>query len=186
MKTITLIFILQVLSFSAISQSGTYEFINEIMESDIDTVHLIEEFNTLFPSPEYGKYFSKEGIKELWGPDLKTGKEWPSLQFFLDHVNLEHFVAKADLEFANRFPNNIDFEKLHGNFKKTSIHKLEKGYPTKSYIHISRPFFSCDGKWAMISITSLISGGSGAETVFIYHQKEGKWVLYHKLPLYLT
>lgn len=185
MKSFTIAVAFFLFSHICHSQNNIYGFLNDIFEMGKDTTYVISEFNTILPSEEYNKYFDGESIEEIWGPDIRTENEWPSLALFLDNISLYHFVLHSSSEFAKGFDKRIKFENLKGNFKESSLEQMEKGYPTKNYLYISRPFFSCNNQWAMISITSIFSGGAGSDTVYIYRKVMDEWSLYHKLPLNL-
>ena len=174
------------LSFLGYAQNNTYNFLSEVLQSRGDTINLIANFNTILPNKEYEKYFCGEEFKDIWGAQIQTIKEWPSLDYFLSHLDLKHFLLLSNKEFEEGFDALIDFEQLQGNFIKSSFEDMEAGYPTKNYLYVSKPFFSCDQSWAMVSITSIFSGGSSGNYIYIYQKIKDKWVFYHRIELNIT
>lgn len=167
---------------SGTAQGIKYELINQMFQSETDTIKLNKEFKSILPDLDYLQCFQKENLKEIWGSHFQTTNEWPSLDTFLTHMDITSFLDFAKKEFKSGAKESIDKSKLNSYAEVLAI-KRKPHKHGDGYFVISRPYFNCNKDWAMISVSSVFFGGASGDTIHVYQKIKEKWVLFHKIQL---
>lgn len=176
-------FTIYLLAVNSVTAQGIeYQLINQMFQTETDTIKLNKEFKSILPDLDYLQCFQKENLQEIWGPHIQTSNEWPSLDTFLTHMDITSFLDFAKKELKIGFQENIDTSKLSSYIEILAIERK----PIKhgdGYFVISRPYLNCNQDWAMISVSSVFFGGASGDTIHIYQKIGYKWILFHKIQL---
>lgn len=172
-----------------------YTLINEVIKySKQDTIQLKDKF-MIFDLTKVDVKFSKENIEELWTP--MPHPDTPPIEPFLNNFNLAHF--RADI-IANKNDTLINFNLLNKRFIPYAENDLNKSQNSnsnrhnytenlnKAHLNMSKPIFNCSKNWAIIITESFSPYYDVATSGYlnIYRKTNGKWVLYHKLELWMS
>lgn len=197
MKNLILFLLISLLSISS-NNAQTFNFINEVVKySKQDTIHLRNNYITEFKVEI--KYFDEYNFKKWWEPIPHPNI--PPIEPFINNFNLAHL--RADL-IANKNDSLIDFKLLNKRFVPVTVKALKKireelrkkdkskfdytKYLNEAYLNISKPIFNCSKDWAIIVTESFSPYLEVATSGYlnIYRKLDDKWILYHKLELWIN
>ncbi len=166
MKTIILALLVTSTAFAQ-----EYKFLNEIVETK---TYLRADYEAL-----QTKYLSVEFFKSNW-PSLSL-EGVPDIELFLKNFNFTHTKAEIHLNIKS-----IDFEQLNDKYIRVDNVKEHLEYKS-SYTVISKPIFNCFKTWVIIYRSNIYNNDIGSTgDFFIYRKINDKWILYHKVNLWIS
>lgn len=169
-----------IITFTNVNYSQTYSLINDILEGyKSDSIYIEEKFMS-FDKDNIPLKISKESIEELWTPIPNSNT--PSIKLFLDNFDLNHLEWNL---IKNKNDTVIDFSKLAKSVFKSSKEYIRLN-TSNTYISISKPIFNCSKNWAIIFTYSVnLAHDNGSGYMKVYKKINERWVLYHKLELWM-
>ena len=177
-----------VFAFPWFIHSQTYEFFNDIISKDADTVYVMSKFEPLEDS-YINKYLTEEFIREEWEP-LST-EDLPSMEEFLKNVDFRE--ARKVAARQNTLDENIDFSLLDRRFIKvvdTELHQQKNKnlhIDEKPYFVLTRPIFNQNKDWAIVYYYGVsASDVANSGDIRIFRKVKDHWTFYWKVMIWIS